>query len=94
MRQLSAVTAQQLWRTFLRLYSHHLVDSLAVSLFEEANELGLLGRCLAVEELQELLVGLYEVSGSTRGKLSYSAATLYNRIEEGLRGGAAGASDV
>jgi len=50
----------------------------------EGNELGLLSKYLSVEELQDALMGLYELSGSSRGKLSYKAATLYNDIEKKL----------
>jgi hypothetical protein len=34
--------------------------------------------------MEEALVGLYELSGMTKGKLSYSAAALYNTIERSL----------
>jgi hypothetical protein len=43
-----------------------------------------LARCLSVEELQEAMVGLYDLSGASKGKLSYKAATLYNQIDQKL----------
>ena len=30
------------------------------------------------------MLGLYELSGSSKGKLSYKAANLYNEIDKGL----------
>ena len=44
----------------------------------------MLSRCLSVEEIQEALVSLYELSGSSKGKLSYKAANLYNEIDKKL----------
>jgi hypothetical protein len=35
--------------------------------------------------MQELLLKLYEVSGTSKGKLSFNAALLYNNIDEDLR---------
>jgi hypothetical protein len=34
--------------------------------------------------MQEMLVGLYELSGTSKGKLSYKAANLYNEIDTKL----------
>lgn len=39
-----------------------------------------LNNSLSVEEMSELLIQLYELSGRTKGKLSFGAATLYNEI--------------
>lgn len=84
LRRLTAGTVQRLWAKFLEIYSHRFIDVLTVGLLGEAQELGLLARCLSLEELEEALVALYELSGATRGKLSYSAAALYNSIERAL----------
>jgi hypothetical protein len=35
--------------------------------------------------MHDLLIKLYEVSGNTKGKLSFNAALLYNNIDEKLR---------
>lgn len=39
-----------------------------------------LSRSLSVEEISHTLVELYELSGKTKGKLSFGAASLYNEI--------------
>lgn len=51
---------------------------MTIGLLSEGNDLDLLSKFLSVEEMQEALLGLYELSGSSKGKLSYKAATLYN----------------
>ena len=84
LRKLTAATVQLLWSKFLEIYSHRFIDVLTVGVLGEAQELGLLSRCLSLEELEDALVGLYELSGVTKGKLSYSAAALYNTIERSL----------
>ena len=35
---------------------------------------------LSVEETNDLLVELYELSGRSKGKLSFNAAVLYNEV--------------
>lgn len=48
LRKLTAQTVRSLWNKFNEIYSHRLVDTLTVGLLEEAQELGLLTRCLPV----------------------------------------------
>jgi hypothetical protein len=36
--------------------------------------------------MNDLLLKLYEVSGTSKGKLSFNAALLYNNIDKSLRG--------
>ncbi len=84
LRKLTAATVQHLWAKFLEIYSHRFIDVLTVGVLGEAQELGLLSRCLSLEEMEEALIGLYELAGVTKGKLSYSAASLYNSIERSL----------
>lgn len=84
LRKLTAQTVQSLWGKFLQIYSHRFIDVLTVGVLSEANELGLLTRCLSLEELEAALVSLYELSGVSKGRLSYSAASLYNAIERSL----------
>ena len=58
-------------------------------MFTNANELNAgkgLKNSLSIEETNDLLVELYELSGRTKGKLSYSSANLYNLIDESIHG--------
>lgn len=58
-------------------------------MFSHVNDLsggrGLKNR-LSIEETNELMIELYELSGRTKGKLSYSSANLYNSIDETIHG--------
>jgi hypothetical protein len=56
-----------------------------VQLFSEATELNVLKSSLSVEEINESLVQLYEISGQSKGKLSFNAASLYNNIEQSIK---------
>jgi hypothetical protein len=52
LKKLTAQTVQQLWAKFLEIYSHRFIDVLCVGVLGEAQELGLLSRCLSLEELE------------------------------------------
>lgn len=78
LKKLSPDVFRRVWAKFMEIYSQKFIDVLTVGILGEGNELGLLSRCLSVEEMQDALVGLYELSGSSKGKLSFKAASLYN----------------
>ena len=84
-----AVTCK-LWAKFLEIYQHRFIDNIFVQMFTSFNQMNGgnagrgISRALTIEEVNDLLVELYELSGRTKGKLSFSAATLYNDIEGSL----------
>lgn len=78
---LTAHNCSQLWEKFLDIYKHNFISILFVQLFTQANELNLVKNSLTIEEMHDLLVKLYEVSGTSKGKLSFNAAFLYNKID-------------
>lgn len=47
-------------------------------MFTEASQLNLIKSCLSLEEIQDILLLLFEISGLSKGKLSFNAASLYN----------------
>lgn len=48
LKKLTAATVQHLWAKFLEIYSHRFIDVLTVGILGEAQELGLLSRCLSL----------------------------------------------
>lgn len=84
MKKLSPDAFQNVWRNFMEIYSQKFIDVLTVGVLSQANDLDILTKSLSVEELQDAMIGLYELSGSVRGKLSYKAANLYNDIDKKL----------
>lgn len=48
LKKLTAATVQHLWAKFSEIYSHRFIDVLTVGLLGEAQELGLLSRCLSL----------------------------------------------
>lgn len=82
--KLTPACISKLWEKFLEIYSHRLIDNVFVQMFCEGNKLSKgrgLKNSLSIEETNELLVELYELSGRSKGKLSFSAANLYNEID-------------
>lgn len=81
---LSSLTAGnciRLWDKFLEIYKHNFISILFVQLFTQANDLNLIKNSLTIEEMHDLLVKLYEISGNSKGKLSFNAALLYNKVD-------------
>ena len=48
LKKLTAATVQTLWAKFMEIYSHRFIDVLTVGVLSEAQELGLLNRCLSL----------------------------------------------
>lgn len=78
---LTAENCTRLWDKFLNIYQHNFISILFVQLFTQADDLNLIKNSLTIEEMHELLVKLYEVSGTSKGKLSFNAALLYNKVD-------------
>ncbi len=49
LKKLTASTVQTLWAKFMEIYSHRFIDVLTVGVLGEAQDLGLLNRCLSLE---------------------------------------------
>jgi len=82
--KLTPLISSKLWAKFLEIYQHKFIDNIFVQMFSSFNTISGgtngrgISRALTIEEVNDLLIELYELSGRTKGKLSFSAATLYN----------------
>ncbi len=82
---LTAENCSNLWAKFLGIYQHNFISIMFVQMFSQAQDLNLIKNSLTIEEMHELMVKLYEVSGTSKGKLSFNAAQLYNKVDESLK---------
>ena len=83
LKKLTPANVTKLWEKFLDIYKHRFIDQIFIQMFTTANQInGSRGlKCsLSVEETNDLLVELYELSGRSKGKLSFNAAVLYNEV--------------
>lgn len=70
---------------FNETYNSRYFDILVLSMFTQANELGVIDKTLNLEDNNFLLSSLYEMSGQLTGRVSYRSAVLYNEIESKLK---------